>query len=1228
MANTAPVLNTSGNLVLPSIIQGIANDANTGISILDLAGSLITDVDNGLEAIAITGADSTNGTWQYSTNGGTDWQNFPTGLGGNNALVLGAQALYVPGVSGTPPAPGTQDWLFYNNPPGAVQTASADGTILDTSINAALYAGYSNYTLSGQPKNLSFPTLNRNQGYSLAFETRVISNNLVSNDRAGFSVIVVSSDGLRAIELAFQSLSPTTGRIFAQSDDITANPGGQPQVLFTPAEGVDFNTNALTGYRLEVVGNNYVLFANGTQILTGPLRNYSNFQPPNQLIPDPYNIPNFVFFGDNTTSASGRFELGDVAVQTATRLRFVPNAGFSGNASIGFRAWDSTDGSTNASTVNITTVGGNTAYSNNIETATIAVTPLPPTIGAIATDNIINAAEATAGVVISGTTNAGATVNLTVAGQTYFIAANGTSWSYTLSAQDIANLGQGSNRTVTAVTNVAGNLSQAQVSQPFTIDTVPPPAATIGAIATDNIINVAEATAGVVLTGTTGNGTTVSLNIAGVTRNAVVNGTTWSYTLTDTDLSNLGQGAGKTITVTARDSANNTTDTQSQAFTVETGAPSAPTIGAIATDNIINATEAANGVALSGSTDAGTTVSLTIAGVTRNASVEGSTWTYTLTNEDLTNLGQGTGKTITAIARNTAGTETSTLSQSFDIDTIAPTGVSLNSNNIPENNATNTAVATLLATDASTVSYTLVAGDGDTNNNLFRIENNQLFLTTSANFESQVTQYSVRIRATDAAGNSIDISPTLTVTNVNEAVTAIALSDTLIPQSVPGAVIGTLTLTDPDAIAAFRNNTLTVSDNRFEVLNTNNTLQLKLLDGQSLSYADLTNGQLPLTVTATDATDTGLTFSTVFNLSVVGTAAADTFVASPLFDRILAGDGADTVTATVANLEQNDVLDGGDGSDRLTISAGIPANILSLNLAQPNTQLQGINGLTVQNFEQFDFTNFAGRLTVQGSTLADVVLGGAGNDSLAGDSGNDELSGGGGNDALHGGLGADSLRGGLGNDLYTVDNVGDRPTEALNQGSDTVRSSITWTLGNHLENLILTGTLNTNGFGNTRNNSLTGNRGNNTLSGGAGSDRLLGGLGADVVNGGAGNDSLTGGGGRDSFRFASPRSFRRADFGLDSITDFLRGQDRITLSARSFTLLSGVVGRSLNTTQFASVTSDAAAGSVGAAIVYNRLNGRLFYNANGTTAGFGTGGQFATLQGIPQLTRSDFTVIV
>ncbi|MEH2001944.1 MAG: DVUA0089 family protein [Nostoc sp.] len=145
----------------------------------------------------------------------------------------------------------------------------------------------------------------------------------------------------------------------------------------------------------------------------------------------------------------------------------------------------------------------------------------------------------------------------------------------------------------------------------------------------------------------------------------------------------------------------------------------------------------------------------------------------------------------------------------------------------------------------------------------------------------------------------------------------------------------------------------------------------------------------------------------------------------------------------------------------------------------------------------------------------DTLNGAAGNDNLFGGTGNDSLIGGLGNDTLDGGLGTDSLNGGVGDDTYIIDSAADTITEAANSGTDTIRSSVTYTLGVNLENLTLTGTSGINGTGNSLNNFVFGNRANNTLNSGGGNDTLDGNFGNDTLNGGDGNDSLQGGPGND-----------------------------------------------------------------------------------------------------------------
>lgn len=163
------------------------------------------------------------------------------------------------------------------------------------------------------------------------------------------------------------------------------------------------------------------------------------------------------------------------------------------------------------------------------------------------------------------------------------------------------------------------------------------------------------------------------------------------------------------------------------------------------------------------------------------------------------------------------------------------------------------------------------------------------------------------------------------------------------------------------------------------------------------------------------------------------------------------------------------------------------------------------------------------------------------------------------------------------------------------------------------------------------NDTLTGLAGNDILNGDFGGDRLVGNTGNDQLLGSFGDDTLIGGDGGDRFIFDINQRFSLnvgASIGNDRITDFTASQlDKIVLDKTTFTSLQSVARQGFSVAQeWRVVTTDTTAANSVGEIVYNSSNGRLFYNPNGATAGFGQGGLFATLTNIPVLSSSDFII--
>ncbi len=358
----------------------------------------------------------------------------------------------------------------------------------------------------------------------------------------------------------------------------------------------------------------------------------------------------------------------------------------------------------------------------------------------------------------------------------------------------------------------------------------------------------------------------------------------------------------------------------------------------------------------------------------------------------------------------------------------------------------------------------------------------------------------------------------------------------------------------------------------------------------------------------------------------------DTLIGGAGNDFLDGGAGNDTLDGGLGNDRLygglgNDTLDGGAGND--TLEGGLGNDTYRIDSAT-DVIFEGSNRDTdtVESSVSYTlFNNNLENLTLTGLT----AINGTGNSRdnvITGNAANNLLIGGLGNDTLDGGAGNDTLNGGFGNDTYTVDSLSDVIVEGLDGGTDTVESSVSYTLlSNNLENLTLTGLGAINGTGNSLDNFITGNAADNILNGGAGNDTIDAGEGNDILVGGAGNDILLESDGNDRFLFDSDVAFAAADFGIDTLNDLTTGIDKIVIDTTSFTALTSVAGNGFSVaSEFAVVGSDAAAETSDAFITYNSTNGNLFYNQNGAAAGFGTGAQFATLLNSVALSATDFVI--
>lgn len=260
----------------------------------------------------------------------------------------------------------------------------------------------------------------------------------------------------------------------------------------------------------------------------------------------------------------------------------------------------------------------------------------------------------------------------------------------------------------------------------------------------------------------------------------------------------------------------------------------------------------------------------------------------------------------------------------------------------------------------------------------------------------------------------------------------------------------------------------------------------------------------------------------------------------------------------------SDTIDGGEGIDTLDYGDRSAAIRIALRGSSVSwVSVDGRNEDSIKNIES--------------------LISGKGRDILIGDLNNNLLMSGAGDDLVRGGQGDDILNGGDGIDTVDFSDKSRDISVALND----ISQAVSVVIGS--ENDVISNFEN-----------ITGGSGNDRFAGNSASNTLLGGLGDDVLIGYGGADILTGGAGRDTFRF------ERVDDGVDRITDFVRGTDKISLNSSEFANLNGVV----RTANFKNLTQSQLARNQYDSddyLIFNMSNRTLYYDADGN------GGNYAAV---------------
>ena len=543
-----------------------------------------------------------------------------------------------------------------------------------------------------------------------------------------------------------------------------------------------------------------------------------------------------------------------------------------------------------AGTVTVT-VAGQSAAGNPVSIShdvTVVLAAVAISIDAIATDDVINAAEKGADLVLSGSTSnveENQTVTVTFGGKTYTAKVDTDgNWTATVPSSDLAGLKDGDASVQVSVTNVNGN--SASAGREYSVDATAP-TVTIDTVAGDNVINGSEAAAGVAISGTTTAevGQTVTVNLGGNSYTAQVQqGGVWSINVPAADLSTLADN-GYTVQVSVSDAAGNP-GSAGKAITLDTTPPTV-SFNVVAGDDVINSVEHGQAQVVSGTAtgaSVGDNLVITIGSNQYTTTVDASgKWSVGVPASDISALTDGT-VTLSATITDSAGNSST---QTHDV-VVNTASVALTVNTLSGDDVINAAEAgaslVINGSSAQFANGTQVTITLNGKSYTATIQSDGSWTTTVPAADvgtlADGASYQVSVSAQDSAGNSASATHTISVDTTAPVISVNTLSGDDVLNAAEAQQ--PLTVHGSSSAEAGQTVTVTLGGKTYTALVANDGTWT--LDVPAADLANLSEGALTVTASVNDKagnngqTTHTLTVDTVAPAVTISTVADDDIV--------------------------------------------------------------------------------------------------------------------------------------------------------------------------------------------------------------------------------------------------------------------------------------------------------------------------------------------------------------